>query len=172
MPVPGVFCSPAVPCLPSPCCLFLCSPPAISFLSPPGSPELLCWSPCFPVSHHLLCISSSLSPSLVCLILFNLYFPWKQTPFLWDPAPHERSPRQEQRSTQGHWSMPACSLPGPWPAAAAAAHPLHIGGTPSQQLRQHSTAQVGNAAASILADLSSWASASPHLPNSQRPNGS
>lgn len=30
-------------------------------------------------------------------------------------------------------SMPACSLPGPWPAAAA--HPLHTVCTPSQQLR-------------------------------------
>lgn len=99
MPGPGVFCFPAVLCLPSPCCLFLCYSPAISFLSPPGSPKLSCWSPCFPPSHHLLCISSSLSPSLVCL---NLYFPWKQTPSLWDRAPHEECARQEQRSTQGH----------------------------------------------------------------------
>lgn len=137
MPGPGVFCFPAVPCLPSPCCLFLCSPPAISLLSPPGSPELLCWSPCFPASHHLLCISSSLSPSLVCLILFNLYFPWKQTPFLWDPAPHEQSPRQEHTRTLEHaCQLSASTLASSSSSSSPTAHRGHS--QPAAQAAQHS----------------------------------
>lgn len=175
MPGPGVFYFPAVPCLPSPCCLFLCSPPDTSFLSPPGSPKLLCWSPCFPPSHHLLCNSSSLSPSLVFLILFNLYFPWKQTPSLWDATPHEQSPKQGQRSMQGH-SKHACLLsPRSWPAAAAA-HPLHISYTPSQWLRLQGGTGSTAKPKWALVQLPPWQICDhgplPRLPNSQKPNGS
>lgn len=118
MPGPGVFCFPTALCLPPPHSLSLHSPPTVSFLSPSVSPRLLCHSPCFPPSY-LLCISSSLSPSPVCLILFNLYFPWKQTPFSWDPAPHELSPGHERRS------VPAYTLPGPWPLEASHPHVRH-----------------------------------------------